>query len=370
MGGSILLTDVALAQTNDMQVLQSQIRSIRLEIADLQRMVFKGEAPETLPSSVITPAAQAPTSDQIGQLQGKLLGMEEQLRDLTGNYEVLENRARRMDSRLDKLITDIDFRLSELERKISTGNVAKNAEPQSNTLSAPAGDMQPTTIISSQGTEQAVPTIIGKPNSLGTLTESQLQAYKDGTLQGQQTGGQAGVVVPTAEAPKIDSTTVAASATPGAVAMTEDLPETEGTDVIEVSKPRFETPEAEYKAAYASLLRHDFDGAEVAMQQFIDGNPEHVLIGNAMYWLGETYYARKQYSDAANAFAKTYEHDQKGRKAPDSLLKLGMSLSQLGQGEDACVTYSVLLENHKNANPVILKNAEKKQISQNCPPAE
>lgn len=366
MGGSVISVDMAVAQTNDVQVLQSQIRSIRLEIADLQKMVFKGEAPERLPQT--TSSGTAPTSSQIGQLQGKLQAMEEQLRDVTGQYEVLDNRARRMEGRLDKLITDIDFRLSELERRISpNGNTVSTAQQ---TNSSPIVNNQGTTIISSQGTEQGIATN-NAPNTLGTLSGTQLQAYQDGTLPGQKAGGQ--VIATTnvrASDPVITSDTTAAAITPGAVATTQDLPETEGTNMVVTTAERYASPEEEYKAAYQKLLQHDFDGAESAMQNFIDGNTDHPLTGNAMYWIGETYYARKEYGEAAGAFAKTYEHNPKGRKAPDSLLKLGMSLSQVGQTESACLTYAELLSSHPDANKIILRRAEEKRVAQNCPPTE
>lgn len=366
MGGSVISVDMAVAQTNDVQVLQSQIRSIRLEIADLQKMVFKGEAPERLPQT--TSSGAAPTSSQIGQLQGKLQAMEEQLRDVTGQYEVLDNRARRMEGRLDKLITDIDFRLSELERRISPNGNTVSTVQQTN--SSPIVNNQGTTIISSQGTEQGIATS-NAPNTLGTLSGTQLQAYQDGTLPGQEAGGQ--VIATTnigASDPIITSDTTAAAITPGAVATTQDLPETEGTNMVVTTAERYASPEEEYKAAYAKLLQHDFDGAESAMQNFIDGNTDHPLTGNAMYWIGETYYARKEYGEAAGAFAKTYEHNPKGRKAPDSLLKLGMSLSQVGQTESACLTYAELLSSHPDANKIILRRAEEKRIAQNCPPTE
>lgn len=366
VSGSFVSTDIALAQTNNVQVLQSQIRSIRLEIADLQRMVFKGEAPEKLPQTSSTDAS--PTSGQIGQLQGKLQAMEEQLRDVTGQYEVLDNRARRMEGRLDKLITDIDFRLSELERRISPNGNTVSAQQQINSTNV-IND-QGTTIISSQGTEQSV-TSSTAPNTLGTLSAAQLQSYQDGTLPAQKTGGQSTASTNQLSSdPVITSDTTTAANTPGIVATTQDLPETDGTDTVVTSPQRFESPEEEYKTAYAKLLQHDFDGAETAMQSFINGNSDHPLTGNAMYWIGETYYARKRYGEAAGAFAKTYEHNPKGRKAPDSLLKLGMSLSQVGQVDSACLTYAELLSSHPDANKIILRRAEEKRVAQNCPPAE
>lgn len=61
------------------------------------------------------------------------------------------------------------------------------------------------------------------------------------------------------------------------------------------------------------------------------------LAGNAQYWLGEVYYGKKDFTKAAVAFAKGYENYKNSPKGPDSLLKLGMSMRELGKKEEACV---------------------------------
>ena len=72
------------------------------------------------------------------------------------------------------------------------------------------------------------------------------------------------------------------------------------------------------------------------MRSFIQRYPNDSLAGNAQYWLGETYYVRKDYNNAAAVFAEGYQKYPKGGKAADNLLKLGMALGQLGQKTDAC----------------------------------
>src|SRR3546814_19535879 len=50
-----------------------------------------------------------------------------------------------------------------------------------------------------------------------------------------------------------------------------------------------------------------------------------------LYWLGETYYVRQRYQDAAVAFLEGYQKYPKSPKAADNLLKLGMALGPVGQ---------------------------------------
>lgn len=99
-------------------------------------------------------------------------------------------------------------------------------------------------------------------------------------------------------------------------------------------------PEVMYERSYESLLRRQFGDAEVGFRGFLEQHRDHSLAGNAQYWLGETYYVQGDYKQAAQAFLAGYRDFPKSRKAADSLLKLGLSLSRLGQKEQACAAYT------------------------------
>ena len=98
-------------------------------------------------------------------------------------------------------------------------------------------------------------------------------------------------------------------------------------------------PEAVYERSYESLLRRQFNDAEVGFRSFLEQHRDHSLAGNAQYWLGETYYVQGDYKQSAQAFLSGYRDFPKSRKAADSLLKLGLSLNRLGQKEQACAAY-------------------------------
>ncbi len=103
-----------------------------------------------------------------------------------------------------------------------------------------------------------------------------------------------------------------------------------------------EGPKAIYDAAYGHLLGRDYASAESAFKEFLKRYPQDRLAGNAQYWLGETFYVRGNYREAADNFLKGYSKYRSNRKAPESLLKLAMSLKKLGQKEAACATFDEL----------------------------
>ena len=99
----------------------------------------------------------------------------------------------------------------------------------------------------------------------------------------------------------------------------------------------------QYDSAMELLRAGDYAGAEGGLQLFLDLNPDHPLASNAAYWLAETYYVRKNYAAAAAAFARNYRtYGKNAAKAPDNLLKLGMSLDGLGEKDKACLSYGEL----------------------------
>lgn len=102
------------------------------------------------------------------------------------------------------------------------------------------------------------------------------------------------------------------------------------------------SPEDAYEAAYNLLRRGQVSEAEQAFQAFLATHKSHSLAGNAQYWLGESYYVRQDYPRAAQAFLTGYQDYGDSGKAPDSLLKLGITLAALGQKEDACAAFDEL----------------------------
>lgn len=151
-------------------------------------------------------------------------------------------------------------------------------------------------------------------------------------------------------------------APPGVPQATAAQPPTGG---VPFTPPAMGGPESAYNEALDLMGRNDYAGAERALRGFIQRYPQHQLVGNAQYWLGETYYARKDYNGAASAFATAYKSYPRSPKAPDSLLKLGMSLQAQGKGEQACTVYGQLNQLFPNSAEIIKRRvAAERQRSQ------
>ncbi len=102
------------------------------------------------------------------------------------------------------------------------------------------------------------------------------------------------------------------------------------------------TPMERYDFARALLIQEDYEGAERAFRAFLAAHPTDGLTGNAQYWLGETHYVRNEFEAAAREFVYGYQRFPESAKAPDFLLKLGMTLAALGQPAEACSTFEEL----------------------------
>jgi tol-pal system protein YbgF len=125
-------------------------------------------------------------------------------------------------------------------------------------------------------------------------------------------------------------------------------------------------PKQQYETAYGYLLQRDYGAAEAAFDAFLKRHPNDPLAGNAQYWLGESLYVRGQYRAAAGAFLKGYQSYSHSAKAPESLLKLAMSLQRLGQKDAACSSYGELSAKFPNAPPQVKASAQLERQRAGC----
>lgn len=121
-----------------------------------------------------------------------------------------------------------------------------------------------------------------------------------------------------------------------------------------------------YERGYGALSQKDYAGAEAAFRQLIESYPKDPLAGNAQYWIGESFYGRGQYKNAADAFLKGYKKYKSGDKAPETLLKLGMSLAALGQKDAACSTFGELKSKYPAAPETVRDEAKAEQKKARC----
>jgi tol-pal system protein YbgF len=121
-----------------------------------------------------------------------------------------------------------------------------------------------------------------------------------------------------------------------------------------------------YETAYGYLLQQDYGAAEAAFDDFLRRFPNDALSGNAQYWLGESFYVRGNYKSAASAFLKGYQTYGRSQKAPDSLLKLGLSLDRLGQKDAACSSFGELATRFPSAPAQVKSRAESERRRLGC----
>ena len=117
------------------------------------------------------------------------------------------------------------------------------------------------------------------------------------------------------------------------------------------------TPRELYARAFAQLEKHQYEDSAAGFSEFLKANPEDPLADNARYWLGETYYARGEYGRSAELFLDAYEKNKTGPKAPDTLLKLGLSLASLNKTREACATFRELGRAFPNAPDAVKDRA-------------
>lgn len=121
-----------------------------------------------------------------------------------------------------------------------------------------------------------------------------------------------------------------------------------------------------YQKGLEALKAADYAAAEENFNKILTKHPHDKLAGNAQYWLGETYYGRKEFDRAAVAFAKGYQNYKNSPKGADSLLKLGMSMLALNKKAEACAAFVSLPKEFPKAADAIKKKAADEAKKSDC----
>ncbi len=121
-----------------------------------------------------------------------------------------------------------------------------------------------------------------------------------------------------------------------------------------------------YHDAFKMLQDGDYAGAEKSFKTFVQRNPQHILAGNAQYWLGETYYARRDYQNAMAAFAEGFKVYKASPKGPDNLLKLGITLAALGRKSDACSVFARFNQDYPRATDLQKRRIDQERQKNGC----
>ncbi len=319
----------AQAQDSDIGRLLDRIDRLERDIRTLNLQIARGATPPVPTGAARAAGAAAPTtqtgSPGIARLEQRFSELESDIRAATGQQEALIHRLdetnRRIDEigkRLDKLVGDVDFRLGRIESAVAAPGASASGPPRTNPVLRPPSVDGAAALPGGQGF--ATP-----PKNLGTVP---LSALAPGAAEG------------------------ATAATPPAAETAGILPEG--------------SPSERYGYARGLLVKNRFDQAERALRAFLDAHPDHQLAANAQYWLGETYYVRRDYHTAAQVFMESYQKYKDGPKAPDSLLKLGMALANEDRQREACITFAELDKAFPGAPAYIKDSALRQKEGSGC----
>lgn len=304
------------AQSSDVQALLDRINRLEADLNNVQRKVYQGQdvpAPSSLTSgnSAIVEGGEA-----AALLSSRLDVLEEEQRQVTGRLEEANFKMDQMASRLDKLVLDIDFRLTEIERR-QTG-ISGN-----NNLAVSQSDQSPISM-NTQNTE--------RPNSNAALQTVENTGQATSSLSSDLPKGSK--VLGTLRVPS-DTATVSDPAS-------ANTQPSESVAAISQQPEVNKSPAEQYNHAISLIRKDDYAAAESAFATFLEKNKDHALAGNAQYWLGESFYVRGDFANAASAFLNGYQVYPDNSKAADNLLKLAMTLGRMDQKEEACVTFQQL----------------------------
>ena len=235
----------------------------------------------------------------------KLSEIENQFQLLTNRFEEINFKLDKLSNRLSKVQADNQIRFQDIENVLSL-NYSKKKDIKN---------------------EEAVVSLPGssQPQDLGSISYKDTET-NESTQKTQSVDTTATIVTETFEAEE------------------KILPE--------------DTPDKQYEFATSFLKIGDYSTAERAFREFVKINPDHTLAGNAQYWYAETFRIRQLYTDAASAYLEGYQKYPKGEKAPINLLKLGVSMVQIGEKDQGCKMINGVKEQYPKANQSVIQKAK------------
>ena len=302
----VLFNSFVLAEDEEiyLKAISDQIQVITKDIKTLEKAVYQ-KADITNSTKLNINESDGLNEDVMTKHLLKLNEIENQFRQLTNKFEEVNFKLDKLSTRVTKIQSDAQLRFSDLENGISTTSKKTNSVLPGST----------------------------KPQDFGASP-----GYETSNLPKEQS---------------INSVETAQTV------ITE---EPEKRKSLLPNKPT----EEQYEFAVSFMKIGDYETAEFALREFIDKNKDHDLAGNAQYWYGETFRIRQLYSDAATAYLDGYQNYPKSDKAPDNLLKLGITMVQLGEKDQGCKMISGLKKEYPKASKSVLQKAQYEQKKFKC----
>ena len=125
-----------------------------------------------------------------------------------------------------------------------------------------------------------------------------------------------------------------------------------GTVIVEAEPS--DDPIEVYQSAYRDYQRGNYDLARQGFDDFVKANPQSDLADNAMYWIGETYFAQKKHRDAIAMFDRVINEYPKSDKVPSALLKKGLAYIEMGEKAQGVVQLQYVIHEHPGSREATL----------------
>jgi tol-pal system protein YbgF len=309
---------------------QAQIQRLENEIQTLSLAVFKGEQP---------PAGSISIGDQANQadMQNRLSQLEMSIQQLTGKVEEQQHTINTLRDQLAKSGAGVVAPTSTSNYGMTSTSTAMTATPpQPQPQPANPIMVQQPTATTSTYTYTTKPANAPEASAAAANEGFSMSDPDAAAPANAPTSGKLGSMVT-----NVDQNGAATDANAG-------------------------TPTGEYEAAYTLLKNQDYSGAQAAFDAFIKKYPDNTLVPNAKYWTGETYYVRNNFEQATRVFAETYQKYPNAPKAPDTLLKLGMSLAGQGKTKDACIALGQLKKQYPAGSAPVLSRGDQELARLKC----
>jgi len=308
----IILFNLSFLQNSfsDNHNIYETLEIIKNDLKTLERAVYSGSIEiNTSSSAQSNIELDSSSEDVLTRHLLKLSEVEDQFRQLTNKFEEINFKLDKLSNRLSKIQADNQIRFQDIESSISSGEIKTqlSSKPKTDTKS----EILP-------GSSQ--------PQDLGSIS------YKD--TETSETSQQI---------QSVDTT---------ATVVTETF------QAEEKILPQDLSPEKKYEFATSFLKVGDYSTAERAFREFVLDNSDHELAGSAQYWYAETFRIRQLYTDAASAYLEGYQKYPKGNKAPINLLKLGVSMVQIGEKDQGCKMINGVELQYPKANQSVIQKAK------------
>lgn len=283
--------------------------------------------------------------NDLASLQIRLDQLEEQARVNAGQIEGLQFQLTQLQSLLERVQEDNEFRFQQLEG----GDSGETDAVTQSGGAMPAGE-SPQTPAQQTEPQPSVPTMIDPLVGDSDLMDGEEMGGED-NLYARDVFGNTGPVLGAPEGP-LGSTP---PSEPLDLSFDPDSPPLNDGDA-----------NAQYQAGYEAVVTGDYAFAENQFRQFTDSFPNHQQAPDATYWLGETLIQRGAYGEAAEVLLNGFESYPTSTRAPDLLLNLGIALHGAGEFDTACRTYGEVLRRYPDSTSAFRERVTGEQARAGC----